>query len=237
MNKSKVFLWILFIIAITQIPVIIFLGNAKSAAFNLEFQKKEFAKYDPKVEGRLEIANDLLFYLRTRNADKKYILPFTKEEKAHLVEVKLLMHTFIEILYISTVLLISSLLILSILDKKKMLKRLSFSAILGGILTFLYSLIFNLIVRSDFDTAWRKFHHIFFRLGNWQFPADYLLIQLYPAQFWIDMINKIVNNVFITTTIVIVFGILLFLLYLYKEKKGMKFFRSKEGIIYKIKNI
>ncbi|MBW2982495.1 DUF1461 domain-containing protein [Candidatus Woesearchaeota archaeon] len=234
--KTKNFLLVLFVILIIQIPIIIFLGNTKSAAFNLEFQEKEFAKYDPKIENRLEIANNLLFYLKTRNADKSYILSFTKEEKAHLIEVKLLMHTFLEILYISIVLLIASILLISISDKKKMLKRLSLSAVGGGILTLLLSLIFHLIVRTDFSAAWTKFHHIFFRLGNWQFPSDYLLIQLYPSQFWIDIINKIVANVLITTAIVIIFGILMFWLYLYKEKKTAKFFKSKEGIIYKIKN-
>jgi len=237
MKKEKIFLWILLIIIITQIPIIIFLGNAKSSAFDLEFQEKEFNKYDPKIEDRLEIANDLTFYLSTRNADKSYIAAFTKEEKAHLIEVKLLMHSFIEMLYISAVLLIASVLIISILDKKRMLKRISFSAVLGGILTLLYSLIFHLIVRSDFSSAWTRFHHIFFRMGNWQFPSDYLLVQLYPSQFWIDIINKIISKVLTTTVIVIVFGVLLFLLYLYKEKKATKFFRSKEGIIYKIKNI
>ncbi len=108
---------------------------------------------------------------------------------------------------------------------------------IGGILTLFLSLIFYLIIMKDFDVAFTKFHHIFFRLGNWQFPPDYMLVQLYPAQFWTDIISKIINNVLITTIIVIILGILLFWLYLYKEKKAVKFFRSKEGIIYKIKNI
>ncbi len=235
MKKKKLIL-IFFLLVIIQIPILIFLTNTKAAAFNLEFQKKEFSKYDPPVEDRIEIASNLLFYLRTRNADKSHITAFTKDEKAHLIEVKLLMHAFIEISYVSLTLLIASLLIILVLDKKKVLKQFSLSAILGGFLTLFCSLIFYLIVMLNFDTAFTKFHHIFFKLGNWKFPPDYMLVQLYPAQFWTDIISKIINNVLITTLIVIILGVLLFLLYLYKEKKTVKFFKSKEGIMYKIKN-
>jgi len=208
MKSKKIFLLIFFLLAVIQIPIILFLGNTKAAAFDLDFQEKEFAKYDPPFEDRLEIASDLLFYLRVRNA-----------------------------LYVSTTIFIASILILLILDKKKAIKKIGLSAVLGGFLTSILSLIFYLIVMIDFDVAFTKFHHIFFKLGNWQFPPDYMLVQLYPAQFWTDIIDKIITNVIITTIIVIILGILLFGLYLYKEKKAVKFFRSKEGIIYKIKNI
>ena len=106
MKKKKLFLLIFLLLAIIQLPIILFLVNIKAAAFDLDFQKKEFNKYNPPIEDRLEIANDLLFYLRIRNADRSYIMSFTKEEKAHLIEVKLLMHSFFDILYISIILLI-----------------------------------------------------------------------------------------------------------------------------------
>ena len=144
------------------------------------------------------------------------------------------MNVFLEILYISLTLLIASLLILSILDKRKALKRISLSAVLGGILTLLLSMIFYLIIMADFNKAFTKFHHFFFKLGNWQFPPEYMLVRLFPPRFWTDIISKIMTNVLITAIIVIILGILLFLLYLYKEKKAVKFFRSKEGIMYKI---
>jgi integral membrane protein (TIGR01906 family) len=234
--KTKTILLILLLIIIIQFPVIIFLANAKAAAFDLEFHEKEFEKYEPEIENRLAVANDLLFYLKVRHADKSYILPFTKEEKAHLIEVKILMHRFLNISYASITLLAASILIILIFDRKKALKRISFSAVGGGILTLLCSLIFHLIVSADFDAAWTKFHHIFFRLGNWQFPPDYMLVQLYPAQFWIDIINRIAANVLIAAATAVISGILLFWLYLYKEKKMIKFFKSREGIIYKIIN-
>ncbi|NTW28270.1 MAG: DUF1461 domain-containing protein [Coriobacteriia bacterium] len=36
----------------------------------------------------------------------------------------------------------------------------------------------------DFDAFFRAFHGVFFSAGNWEFPADSLLIQTFPEPFW-----------------------------------------------------
>lgn len=37
---------------------------------------------------------------------------------------------------------------------------------------------------TDFDTFFRAFHGVFFPGGNWSFPADALLIEIFPEMFW-----------------------------------------------------
>jgi integral membrane protein (TIGR01906 family) len=37
---------------------------------------------------------------------------------------------------------------------------------------------------TDFDDFFAGFHALFFEAGTWQFPADALLIQLFPEPFW-----------------------------------------------------
>lgn len=37
---------------------------------------------------------------------------------------------------------------------------------------------------SDFDRFFSGFHGLFFESGTWTFPADALLIQLFPTAFW-----------------------------------------------------
>lgn len=37
-----------------------------------------------------------------------------------------------------------------------------------------------------FNTAFKKFHRIFFHDGTWTFPVSSTLIRLYPQRFWID---------------------------------------------------
>jgi integral membrane protein (TIGR01906 family) len=36
----------------------------------------------------------------------------------------------------------------------------------------------------NFDVLFERFHGLFFSAGTWQFPADSLLIQAFPEQFW-----------------------------------------------------
>ena len=36
----------------------------------------------------------------------------------------------------------------------------------------------------DFDALFTWFHGLFFAAGTWQFPADSLLIEVFPEQFW-----------------------------------------------------
>jgi integral membrane protein (TIGR01906 family) len=37
----------------------------------------------------------------------------------------------------------------------------------------------------DFDTLFSSFHSLFFASGTWTFPADSMLIRLFPEPFWI----------------------------------------------------
>lgn len=40
------------------------------------------------------------------------------------------------------------------------------------------------LAASDFDTFFARFHAVFFESGTWTFPADALLIRLFPERFW-----------------------------------------------------
>jgi uncharacterized membrane protein len=37
---------------------------------------------------------------------------------------------------------------------------------------------------ADFSSFFAAFHGLFFRAGTWTFPADSLLIRLFPERFW-----------------------------------------------------
>jgi integral membrane protein (TIGR01906 family) len=236
-EKIKIFIWIFFVLVILQFPIIIFLGNMRSAAFDMDFYKAEFRKYDPDVENRINITENLLFYLKEPKADRDYIEPFTRSEEGHLFEVKILLHNFFRLFYVSVVLLLASFFIILVLDQKNILKKTGLSLVSGGLLTALFSYIFYKIIMLDFNLSFTKFHHIFFRLGNWQFPPEYILVTLFPGQFWIDIISKIIRGIVNTTVLTVLVGVLLLLIYFYKESKGIKFLKSGEGILFKIKNI
>ena len=54
----------------------------------------------------------------------------------------------------------------------------------GGIALAVILVVGGTIAFIAFDTAFELFHRIFFPGGNWEFPADSLLIRLYPYPFW-----------------------------------------------------
>jgi hypothetical protein len=54
----------------------------------------------------------------------------------------------------------------------------------GGIVLAVALVVGGIIAFIAFDAAFELFHRIFFPGGNWAFPADSLLIRLYPYPFW-----------------------------------------------------
>ena len=80
----------------------------------------------------------------------------------------------------------------------------------------------------DFDVAFRKFHNIFFKIGTWQFPETSKLVTLFPREFWIDIVNKIMIKVVISANILILVGILILLVVKRRDLKN---------VIYKFQNI
>ncbi|MBI4151712.1 DUF1461 domain-containing protein [Candidatus Woesearchaeota archaeon] len=61
----------------------------------------------------------------------------------------------------------------------------------NGIAIVLLSLFALGAVRFFFTEAFTQFHEFFFPQGNWQFPADSLLIQTFPLEFFLRMSIKI----------------------------------------------
>ena len=54
----------------------------------------------------------------------------------------------------------------------------------GGLALVVALIVAGVFAALAFDVAFELFHRIFFPGGNWAFPADSLLIQLYPYAFW-----------------------------------------------------
>ncbi|MCI9129050.1 MAG: DUF1461 domain-containing protein [Eggerthellaceae bacterium] len=57
----------------------------------------------------------------------------------------------------------------------------------GGIATIVVFVILGAWAAVSFDSLFAVLHSIFFANGTWTFPADSLLIQMYPQGFWIGM--------------------------------------------------
>jgi integral membrane protein (TIGR01906 family) len=116
------------------------------------------------------------------NDDESTINIFTDLEIDHLVDVRKILQNILFVYFLSII----SLVIISfhVYRKKKVEKYLLIinkATKLNIIATFLAGCFIFIFWNYFFI----KFHEIFFPQGNWSFPANSMLIQLYPAQFWI----------------------------------------------------
>lgn len=56
----------------------------------------------------------------------------------------------------------------------------------GGVLTLALVALVGLGVATGWERTFVLFHELLFPQGNWAFPADSLLIQLFPDRFWFE---------------------------------------------------
>lgn len=123
--------------------------------------------------------------------DADLSLPYTDKEKAHLEDVKKVM-TVVDYLFYAT-LLISTLILTSFKrQEEKILLLLKWS----GIALVVSVMVMILLLLLDFTTVFTLFHQLFFPQGNWLFPADSLLIQTFPLEFFTTISLKIFALIF-----------------------------------------
>lgn len=67
-------------------------------------------------------------------------------------------------------------------------------------------LIFGLWVLIDFNGFFACLHGLFFADGSWMFPADSLLIEMYPQGFWVGMGTVWLGSTIAISLLSIIFG-------------------------------
>ncbi len=54
----------------------------------------------------------------------------------------------------------------------------------GGVLALVLAVLLAASTLAGFDSFWTAFHHVLFPQGDWMFPADSVLITLFPEAFF-----------------------------------------------------
>ena len=127
---------------------------------------------------------------------KDSLPPFEPNAIEHMKDVKKIMF-FVDVLFYITLFFLT--LIISFYKSEqitlsKLFKYAGWTTVISLSVFILFSLI-------SFNTLFTLFHNIFFPQGNWQFPADSLLIQTFPIDFFIGISIK-------TFLLTLIFGIL-----------------------------
>ncbi len=142
---------------------------------------------------------------------------FTDNEISHLEDVRVLTDRLLIIFYSSLGLFVlSSILLVSkkiaLFFKSMGLVFVGSAGLVGAILVLLY------LFSQNFWVFFEQFHQVFFPQGNYMFPADSLLITLFPLGFFHQFFLKMV----MTSGIVLAIVLLLGFLFLYANKLQLR---------------
>lgn len=83
------------------------------------------------------------------------------------------------------------------------------SLLYAGIATIAVLAILGIWALLSFDSLFAALHSIFFAAGTWTFPADSLLIEMYPIDFWIGMAAVWFISSCVIAVLSIIFGLLI----------------------------
>jgi integral membrane protein (TIGR01906 family) len=189
----------LFIISIILLIITL---NFKLLALNFNFYQKEFFKLNvyEKIPDADKNALNLINYLNGKEQLNNF---YNEKEKMHLKEVKTLLGKLSLIFYIS---FISFLLILVYFIYKKKY-NLIFNSFFIASLSAIIIILISLLIFVNFDKFFIKFHEIFFSNDLWLLnPEKDNLINMFPLQFFYDITRKIFVNIFIVSSILIIFA-------------------------------
>lgn len=115
-------------------------------------------------------------------------LNYTSTELSHLQDVRRVM-AFADYLFYFLILVTTVILTYCQKDIEQVKTLLKW----GGLVTLSAVILILFFSLVSFNVLFSLFHQIFFPQGNWIFPADSLLIQTFPLEFFV----KISRNIFI----------------------------------------
>lgn len=118
---------------------------------------------------------------------------FNKREVSHMVDVNKLYNINIMVTYVATISLIAYIVYLSFAYKKKRSIYRELKFIRKIFLTILFAMIIlSIIISIDFDSAFIKFHHLFFNNDLWLLdPRTDIMIRMLPQDFFMNMAIRI----------------------------------------------
>lgn len=143
---------------------------------------------------------------------------FNKREVSHMVDVNKLYNINIMVTYVATISLIAYIVYLSFAYKKKRSIYRELKFIRKIFLTILFAMIIlSIIISIDFDSAFIKFHHLFFNNDLWLLdPRTDIMIRMLPQDFFMNMAIRI--GLYFVRFLALIYIILTILIRNNKEK-------------------
>jgi len=217
-NNKSLLILVLAVILVISIPIFVYLYNLNKVAFNEELYIKKFTQYNiysKLIDNDIDAINmEVLDYIRTGGDELIGNDFFTDREKDHFYDVKNVVQSAQIIYYISIFILILFSILIALLINNFLKFLLLYGKILfmGGLLTFILSMLLLLGVLLSFTGAFDVFHNIFFEAGTFTFNPQYeKVVVLYPPELFNDFTTIIIVKVLLMTFFIILLGLWLVL--------------------------
>ncbi len=200
MRKISIIFVVLFVIAV---PVVLLLTDVQLVAYDREYYKAEYLKYDipeyigMSMDNLMKSTEELLLYLENRRSDLDFKGSFntgekeffSQRDKHHMVDVKGL---FVKGMYIrnTSFIYIVGFLLFVFWRKplKKQLRSLARCGIAIAAVGIVPILLIVVLMSIDFYKYFTVFHKIFFTNDLWLLdPAVDRLVNIFPQEFFTDM--------------------------------------------------
>jgi len=216
MNYKKLIVLIVSIFMVFLIPIIFYMFTFNSIAFDENFYKKEFAKYNVYAilnEYDVEQINEnVLKYLQNENNKLESNNFFNQREVSHFRDVKVLIQKSQTVYRLSLFLFLLFFTVLIILfryDPKKIIEKFLIVLFFGSSLAVIYALFFFFLVYFNFNFTFDLFHKTLFPLGTFSFNPDFeKIVVLYPENLFLDALIRILVKTVLSSVIIIIVSII-----------------------------
>lgn len=186
------------LISISAILVaLIFLGNFVFLMNNSSFYSSEFSKLGVNAT---TAANVVSFVSGKSPLGSE----FNNTESSHLKDVKRILTAVKQFYYTSVILLAAA--VIYLFKSGKFLQLMPKTFILSGSISLLL-LLAIFLASLNFDSFFSLLHKPFFSSGTWLFPADSLLISLFPEQFFSDFARTFFILVLVNSSAFLIIGL------------------------------
>lgn len=186
------------LIAVSAILVaLIFFGNFVFLLNNNGFYSSEFSKLGVNATA----ASNVVSFV---NGKSSLSGKFGYDESSHLEDVKSLL-TSVKHLYHAAIVLLAAA-VIYLFRTRKFLKLMPKIFVISGAVSLLLLLVLFLL-SLNFSTLFGILHKPFFASGTWLFPADSLLIQLFPEQFFSDFARTFFLLLLVNSSAFLIIGL------------------------------
>ncbi|MFH1637385.1 MAG: DUF1461 domain-containing protein [Candidatus Woesearchaeota archaeon] len=197
---------ILKVLLVLMMPVMVLLFSSMAIIMDDDFFYGQFNENGVylSVPEADDVYYNLSFYLvKGGELDQSY---YSETEVKHLEDVKIIIGTAS---YLLVILIISSISITAYLFVRKDYSGAGTSFFIGGILSFVISVVLAAYAYFSFNDFFLMFHQIMFKNDFWMLPSSSMLIRLFPQEFFFAAAKRVVFSCMLLSSFSVVKGIVL----------------------------